>query len=73
MKSKVAGRVTHLYVKEGSRVTGNQPVADIDPIEINFQVDQIKAQLDSAKARQVQSQRGVLYQKEQTADVIQAA
>jgi HlyD family secretion protein len=66
VKSKVAGRVSRLYVDEGDRVRAGQALAEIDPIEINSQVAQIQAQLDGARARYQQSIRGVSYQKDQT-------
>lgn len=73
IKSKVAGRLARLYVDEGDRVTAGQVLAEIDPTEINSQVDQIRAQVDGARARLAQTVRAVAYQKEQTdADVRQA-
>jgi HlyD family secretion protein len=66
VKSKVAGRVSKLFVDEGYRVRAGQPLAEIDPTEINSQVAQIQAQLDGAQARLQQAVRGVSYQKDQT-------
>jgi HlyD family secretion protein len=66
VKSKVAGRIARLYVLEGYRVRAGQLLAEIDPTEINSQVEQIKAQLDGARARLKQAQTGVTYQKDQT-------
>ncbi|NLI00627.1 MAG: HlyD family efflux transporter periplasmic adaptor subunit [Chthonomonadales bacterium] len=73
IKSKVAGRLARLYVKEGDRVVAGQVLAEIDPTEINSQVDQIRAQLDGARARLAQAMKGVGYQHEQTISSIAQA
>jgi HlyD family secretion protein len=73
IKSKVAGRLARLYVKEGDRVTAGQVLAEIDPTEVNSQVEQIKAQVAGARARLAQSRKGVLYQREQTQSLIEQA
>jgi HlyD family secretion protein len=70
LKSKVAGRVSRLYVDEGASVKAGQLLAEIDPTEINSQVEQIRAQLDGARARYEQAKRAVLYQKRQTETAI---
>lgn len=56
VKSKVAGRVQRIYVKEGDTVQAGAPLAVIDPTEVKRQVDQIKAQLASARAGLKQSE-----------------
>ncbi len=66
IKSKVAGRLARLYVKEGDRVVAGQVLAGIDPTEINSQVDQIRAQVEGARARLAQAMKGVDYQRIQT-------
>jgi HlyD family secretion protein len=66
VKSKVGGRIAKLLVQEGDRVRAGQLLAEIDPTEINSQVEQMRAQLDATKARYEQSLRGVSYQKDQT-------
>ena len=66
IKSKVAGRVSKLYVDEGSAVRQGQILADIDPTEINSQVAQIQAQLDGAMARHDQVRKNSSYQVDQT-------
>jgi HlyD family secretion protein len=66
VKSKVAGRVAKLHIKEGDRVQAGQLLAEIDPTEINSQVEQMRAQLDGARARLEQAKRSVLYQVDQT-------
>ncbi len=68
VKSKVAGRLSKLYVDENAVVTPGQALADIDPTEINSQVEQIRAQLDAARARYEQAIKAVSYQKDQTAN-----
>jgi HlyD family secretion protein len=73
VKSKVAGRVAKLHVKEGDRVQAGQLLAEIDPTEINSQVEQMRAQLDGARARLEQAKRGALYQADQTAAAIRQA
>ncbi len=65
VKSKVAGRLSKLYVDENAVVTAGQQLADIDPTEINSQVEQIRAQLDAARARYEQTVRSASYQKDQ--------
>jgi len=66
VKSKIAGRIQRLYVQEGYRVRAGQLLAEIDPTEIDSQVEQIRAQLDGAKARYEQAKRSVFYQMDQT-------
>jgi multidrug efflux pump subunit AcrA (membrane-fusion protein) len=73
IKSKVAGRLARLYVKEGDRVIAGQVLAEIDPTEINSQVDQIRAQVEGARARLAQAMKGVDYQREQTRSAIAQA
>jgi HlyD family secretion protein len=70
VKSKVAGRITKLYVQEGSRVRKGQILVDIDPTEINSQVAQMQAQLDGARARYEQAKGGATYQVAQTSSGI---
>src|SRR5688500_15083488 len=73
IKSKVAGRVARLLVDEGTPVRQGQLLAEIDPTEINSQVAQIEAQLDGARARLLQAERGVDLQVEQTRESIRQA
>ncbi len=73
IKSKVAGRLERLYVKEGDRVVAGQVLVEIDPTEINRQVDQIRAQVDGARARLAQALKGVEYQRTQTQSAIAQA
>lgn len=55
VKSKVAGRVMRIFVKEGDLVKAGDPIALIDPIEVTREVEQIKAQLTSSQAGLQQS------------------
>lgn len=73
IKSKVAGRLAKLYVDEGDRVVKGQVLAEIDPTEINSQVEQIRAQVYGARARLAQALKNVSYQKEQTDSLIRQA
>jgi len=73
VKSKVAGRLARLYVDEGDRVVVGQTLAEIDPTEINSQVNQMRAQVDGARARLAQAVKAVAYQKEQTRTLITQA
>ena len=50
VKSRVAGRVQRILVKEGNRVVAGQTLAIVDPTEVARQVAGIEAQLASAKA-----------------------
>jgi len=51
VKSKVAGMVVELAVEEGDRVEEDQLIARLDVPELEAQRDQVKAQLDAARAR----------------------
>jgi len=73
IKSKDAGRVMRLLAQEGDRVQAGQLLAVIDPIDINSQVEQMRAQLDGARAHYVQSLRAVTYQKDQTLNGVRQA
>ncbi|MBS1721462.1 MAG: efflux RND transporter periplasmic adaptor subunit [Armatimonadetes bacterium] len=50
VKSRVSGRVKHLYVDEGEMVTKGQLIAEIDPQETLLQVQQNEAQVKGAQA-----------------------
>ena len=73
IKSKVAGRLARLLVDEGDRVIAGQVLAEIDPTEINSQVEQIRAQVNGARARLAQALTAVEHQKELTAAAIRQA
>ncbi len=73
VKSKVSGRLAHLLVREGTSVRVGQLLVEIDPTEINSQVEQIRAQLAGARARLAQSEKAVLLQEDETTSRIREA
>lgn len=73
IKSKVAGRVARLLAPEGTQVRAGDLLAEIDPTEINSQVEQMRAQRDGARARFQHARRGTRYQTEQTQTGIEQA
>jgi len=73
VKSKVGGRILKLAVDEGQFVQEGQLIAQLDKKEINSQVEQIRAQLDAARARLEQARIGAGYQTSQTAAQIEQA
>ncbi|MCX6358539.1 MAG: HlyD family efflux transporter periplasmic adaptor subunit [Armatimonadetes bacterium] len=73
VKSKVAGRIASMLVDEGDLVAAGQLLAEIDPTEINSQVDQMRAQLQGSRARLSSASTGVRYQREQTSTGVQVA
>lgn len=50
VRSRASGRLKRLLVDEGDYVTAGQLIAIIDPLEIQLQVDQNRAQLAGARA-----------------------
>lgn len=57
MKSKVAGEIRELLVREGIEVKAGQLVARIDPTEFEWRVKEREAQLRSAEAQLAQARR----------------
>ncbi|MBI2457691.1 MAG: biotin/lipoyl-binding protein, partial [candidate division NC10 bacterium] len=55
VSSKVAGRVTRLYAEEGTDVRRGQPIADLEGEELEAQLRQARAALQSAEARLTQA------------------
>jgi HlyD family secretion protein len=55
VSSKVTGRVAALHVDEGADVTAGQLIAELEGVELEAQLRQAKAALQSAEARQVQA------------------
>jgi HlyD family secretion protein len=55
VSSKVTGRVAALHVDEGADVTAGQLIAELEGEELEAQLRQAKAALQSAEARQVQA------------------
>ena len=66
VKSKVGGRVLKLLVDEGAIVHTGQPLATIDPQEVNSQVAALQAQLAGANARLAAARKNQTFQKSQT-------
>lgn len=57
VKSKVAGEIVELVVKEGMSVKAGQVIARIDPVEYQWRVKEKEAQLQAAQAQLSQAQR----------------
>jgi HlyD family secretion protein len=66
VKSKVGGRILRLVVEEGQRVRRGDLIAQIDPIETQSQVNQIRQQIVAAQARLDQAETQLGLQSEQT-------
>jgi HlyD family secretion protein len=71
VKSKVGGRVLKLLVDEGAVVKKGQPLAYIDPQEINTQIAALKAQMAGAVARLSAAKKGTIFQRDTTSTSIQ--
>ncbi len=71
VKSKAGGRVLKLLVDEGDTVKIGQPLATIDPQEINTQLAALQAQLAGAEARLAAAQKSTIFQTDQTRTSIQ--
>jgi multidrug efflux pump subunit AcrA (membrane-fusion protein) len=56
VKSKVAGQLAQLAVEEGDRVQKGQLIARLTVPEVEAQRDQVRAQLEAARARVLQAQ-----------------
>ncbi len=56
VKSRVAGRVQRIYIKEGDTVRQGQPLAMVDPVEVQRQVESVRAQLAAARAVLLQAE-----------------
>ena len=50
VKSRVAGRLQKIFVKEGDYVRTGDPIALVDPTEVTRQVEGVKAQLAASRA-----------------------
>ena len=57
VKSKVAGEIKQLLVREGIEVKAGQVIARIDPIEFEWRVREREAQLRSAEAQLAQAKQ----------------
>jgi HlyD family secretion protein len=66
VKSKVGGRVLHLFVEEGALVRQGQVLATIDPVDVDPQVAALRAQLAAARARLASARKNTTYQTQMT-------
>jgi HlyD family secretion protein len=65
VKSRVAGRVLRIFVKEGQRVQTGDPIALIDPTEVQRDVARIEAQLAASRAGLAQAEENYRLTKQQ--------
>lgn len=56
VKSRVAGRLQRIFVREGQLVRAGDPIAIVDPTEVTRQVEGIKAQLAASRAGLAQAE-----------------
>lgn len=56
VKSRVAGRLQRIFVREGQLVRAGDPIAIVDPTEVTRQVEGIKAQLAASQAGLAQAE-----------------
>ncbi|MEA3401269.1 MAG: biotin/lipoyl-binding protein [Armatimonadota bacterium] len=66
VKSRSGGEIKTLYVEAGDYVEAGQLIAQLDPTDLQSQVDQARAQVRSANARVQQSHYSAEAQEEQT-------
>src|SRR5581483_5131324 len=59
VKSRVSGRLQHLFVEEGDNVQKGQEIATIDPEELNLQLQQSTAQLRGAESSAARSRANI--------------
>ncbi len=73
VKSRVAGRVQKIFVKEGDIVKAGYLLAIVDPTEVSREAERIKAQLTAARANLAQAQENyTLTRKQNTLSVARA-
>lgn len=73
VKSRVAGRVLKIFVREGDQVKAGAPIALVDPTEVRRDAQRIQAQLDAARAALRQSEESYAITKRQNADAVRRA
>ncbi len=56
VKSRVAGRLQRIFVREGQLIRAGDPIAIVDPTEVTRQVEGIKAQLAASRAGLAQAE-----------------
>lgn len=59
---QVSGRVLHVYVEEGQRVTKGQILADLDPADYRNTYDAAAGEADEAKAESLKAKAGPRHQ-----------
>jgi len=73
VKSRTGGEIEKLYVEAGDYVKAGDLIAQLDPTELQGNVDQAKATVDAAVARVKQTRYSSEAQQEQTRTQIQEA
>ncbi|MCW5933427.1 MAG: HlyD family efflux transporter periplasmic adaptor subunit [Fimbriimonadia bacterium] len=73
IKSKASGRIAELLVEEGDRISPGQLLAKIDPREVQQQVDQGGAQVDSARASTEKATLGIDMQRKEAQNALRQA
>ncbi len=71
VKSRTGGEIEKLYVEAGDYVKAGDVIAQLDPTELQGNVDQAQATVDAAVARVKQSRYSAEVQQEQTRTQIQ--
>ncbi|MGD9496849.1 MAG: efflux RND transporter periplasmic adaptor subunit [Armatimonadota bacterium] len=66
VRSRSGGKITNVYVEAGDYVEAGQLIAQLDPTDLQSQVDQASAQVRAADARVVQARYSAEAQREQT-------
>lgn len=73
VKSRVAGRLLHIFVKAGDTVTAGMPLATVDPTEVSREVAGVQAQLRASRAGLSQAQENYGLSQKTTELAIQRA
>jgi HlyD family secretion protein len=73
VKSRVAGRVLRVYVKEGDLIKTGDLIATIDPTEVTREAQRINAQLAASRAGLLQAQENYEVTRRQNADAVRRA
>ncbi len=66
VKSRVAGRLQRIFVKEGQPIRAGDPIAIVDPTEVTRQVEGVKAQLAASQASLAQAEQNYHLSVQQT-------
>ncbi len=70
---KISGRLVRILVREGDTVRAGQVVAELEPEELEAQVEQAQAALQAARARWEQSKLALALQREQLLAAVRQA